>query len=409
MPPLAFTVYSCLSLTLSSEFHFPPQPESPLWNSTPRSTILACLWWMAAPQVLSACPSSPAIKTLGMTNIFLSPPRPPPTSTPCPPCHPSTLRPPPLQPSAPSPFSPSLPPTLFSHFNCPENPTIHLVEKKHHLFCTSQIIYFFSPSLSLSFLFSFSPPFYRNSPFPYKMKIHLELHLMSSLCLLSVDDVYEELRRAAECLMMHKIKPSLSAVLRLPSASQAADTRWGNRLQTAIRWTGEKGKPTSSLCVSRDGGKVRSWCTRLADRGGSESWQRLQRMNRSVSDCWVQSKWISEILSAHSNYCRHFPVTSNVAQLQKNVISPFLLSDILLLLIWAHTHKHTHTQTHNQQICSWPPSSLAAEAPAVYDKNIILLVLNNPINLSTGKNLTSPLLWCWLPDHVMAATVNSNH
>ncbi|KAG7216315.1 hypothetical protein INR49_021719 [Caranx melampygus] len=34
---------------------------------------------------------------------------------------------------------------------------------------------------------------------------------------------------------MHKIKPSLSAVLRLPSASQAADTRWGNRLQTAIR------------------------------------------------------------------------------------------------------------------------------------------------------------------------------
>ena len=41
---------------------------------------------------------------------------------------------------------------------------------------------------------------------------------MSSLCLLSVDDVYEELRRAAECLMMHKIKPSLSAVLRLPSA-----------------------------------------------------------------------------------------------------------------------------------------------------------------------------------------------
>ncbi|CAB1439762.1 unnamed protein product [Pleuronectes platessa] len=28
---------------------------------------------MAAPQVLSACPSSPAIKTLGMTNIFLPP------------------------------------------------------------------------------------------------------------------------------------------------------------------------------------------------------------------------------------------------------------------------------------------------------------------------------------------------
>lgn len=30
-------------------------------------------------------------------------------------------------------------------------------------------------------------------------------------------------------------------------------------------------------------------------------------------------------------------------------------------------------------------------APAVYDKNIILLLLNNPINLSTGRKLTSCL------------------
>ena len=330
--------------------HFHQNSISPHSPKAPSETLpLAPPFWPAYDGWRHLRSSQPVHQALRLKHLewptffSLHPPSTPPTSTPCPPCHPSALRPPPLQPSAPSPFSPSLPPTLFSHFNCPQNPTIHLVEKKHHLFCTSQIIYFFSPSLSLSFLFSFSPPFYRNSPFPYKMKIHLELHLMSSLCLLSVDDVYEELRHAAECLMMHKIKPSLSAVLRLPSASQAADTRWGNRLQTAIRWTGEKGKPTSSLCVSRDGGKVRSWCTRLADRGGSESWQRLQRMNSSVSDCWVQSKWISEILSTHSNYCRHFPVTSDVAQLQKNVISLFLLSDVPLLLIWAHTHINWHT------------------------------------------------------------------
>lgn len=86
----------------SPEAHPHPHPH-PLWNSTPHSSILACIWWMAAPQVLSACPSSPAIKTLGMTNIPLSSPLPHSTS-PCPPCHPFTLRPPPLQPSGPSPF-----------------------------------------------------------------------------------------------------------------------------------------------------------------------------------------------------------------------------------------------------------------------------------------------------------------
>ncbi|CAB1343288.1 unnamed protein product, partial [Coregonus sp. 'balchen'] len=63
----------------------------------------------------------------------------------------------------------------------------------------------------------------------------------------SVDDVYEELWRAAECLMMHKIKPSLSAVLRLPSASQAADICGGNRLQ----WP--SGEPGSEK--GRDGGR----------------------------------------------------------------------------------------------------------------------------------------------------------
>ena len=230
---------------------------------------------------------SPAIKTLGMTSISLSlslsrflslhsilsllNPRVPPCLVPI--CR-SPFRPPPSSPlppqlSHPRSLLPFLPPTLVFHFNCPQNPTIHLVEKKHHLFGTSQIIYFFSLS-PLALLFSFSPLFYRNSPFPYKMKIHLELHLMSSLCLLSVDDVYEELRRAAECLMMHKIKPSLSAVLRLPSASQAAETRWGNRLQTAIRWTGEKKKLISSLRVSREERKVWSWCTRVADGGESE-------------------------------------------------------------------------------------------------------------------------------------------
>lgn len=38
----------------------------------------------------------------------------------------------------------------------------------------------------------------------------------------------------------------------------------------------------------------------------------------------------------------------------------------------------------------WRPPHCSA-APAVYDKNIILLLLNNPINLSTGRKLTSCL------------------
>lgn len=222
---------------------------------------------------------APAIKTLGMTNIFLSlclsfSPLQPHIA----PCHSSTHS----EATTNAVLCPltflTLPPVLLSYFNCPPETSLSIllgVKKK-----TSFILYFPDNLLflsSFSSLFSSSPPpFYWNSPFPYKMKIHLELHLMSSLCLLSVDDVYEELRRAAECLMMHKIKPSLSAVLRLPSASQAADTRWGNRLQTAIRWTGKKGKPTSSLCVSR-GGEVWCWCRGGADKGGSESWHGLQK------------------------------------------------------------------------------------------------------------------------------------
>ncbi|CAM2117258.1 unnamed protein product [Caretta caretta] len=72
----------------------------------------------------------------------------------------------------------------------------------------------------------------KNSPFPYKMKIHLELHLMSSLCLLSVDDVYEQYWLAAECLMVHKIKPRLSAALRLPSGSHVVKACWEYKFQT---------------------------------------------------------------------------------------------------------------------------------------------------------------------------------
>ena len=77
------------------------------------------------------------------------------------------------------------------------------------------------------------------------MKIHLELHLMSSLCLLSVDDVYEQRWLAAECLMMHKIKPRLSAALWLPSGTHTAEACWEYKLQTAIRW-----KELTSLFLS---------------------------------------------------------------------------------------------------------------------------------------------------------------
>lgn len=55
---------------------------------------------------------------------------------------------------------------------------------------------------------------------------------MSSLCLLSVDDVYEQYWLAAECLMVHKIKPRLSAVLRLPSGSHVVKACWEYKFQT---------------------------------------------------------------------------------------------------------------------------------------------------------------------------------
>lgn len=86
--------------------------------------------------------------------VSLSPPCSPisPHATP-----PLTLRPPPMQSSAPSPFSPSFPasstPLLLQL--PPWNLAIHLAgceKKKHHLFCTSQIIYFFSPLSVPSFL-----------------------------------------------------------------------------------------------------------------------------------------------------------------------------------------------------------------------------------------------------------------
>lgn len=131
-------------------------------------------------------------------------------------------------------FTPFLPPTLFSHFNCPPEPRNPSCGEK-----TSFIRYFPDNLLFLSLFrssFLFSPFCYRNSPFPYKMKIHLELHLMSSLCLLSVDDVYEQCWLAAECLMMHKIKPRLSAALWLPSGTHTAEACWEYKLQTAIRW-----------------------------------------------------------------------------------------------------------------------------------------------------------------------------
>lgn len=113
-----------------SHFHqnpiSPPQPESPLWNSTPLSTILAFLWWMAAPQVLSACPSSPAIKTLGMANIFLSLSHPSPFKTlvphatpplsghhHCSPLPPHLSHPPSLQHSSPSSTAPRTPQSIL--------------------------------------------------------------------------------------------------------------------------------------------------------------------------------------------------------------------------------------------------------------------------------------------------------
>lgn len=55
---------------------------------------------------------------------------------------------------------------------------------------------------------------------------------MSSLCLLSVDDVYEQYWLAAEWLMVHKIKPRLSAAQRLPSGSHVVKACWEYKFQT---------------------------------------------------------------------------------------------------------------------------------------------------------------------------------
>lgn len=66
---------------------------------------------------------------------------------------------------------------------------------------------------------------------------------MSSLCLLSVDDVYEQDGLAAECLMVHKIKPRLSAAQRLPSGSHVVEACW----EYKFRAHGQVNAPPPSL------------------------------------------------------------------------------------------------------------------------------------------------------------------
>jgi len=219
---------------------------------------------------------------------------------------------------------------------------------------------------------------------------------MSSLCLLSVDDVYEQRWLAAECLMMHKIKPRLSAALWLPSGTHTAEACWEYKLQTAIRW---KELTSLFLSVSEAECGVYLCFVHAAEWECVPSWAHVR-----AAEEWDAINVLYSI--------RHLTYIRNNLLLPCSLCSHhavFSISSFSRLCPSIHPWTRSH--------CVLPPfiSLLSFSLPrrcfaaAVYDKNIIILLLNNPINLSTGRKLTSCLFdWC-LPDHVTAATVNSNH
>lgn len=105
------------------------------------------------------------------------------------------------------------------------------------------------------------------------MKIHLELHLMSSLCLLSVDDVYEQDGLAAECLMVHKIKPRLSAAQRLPSGSHVVEACWEYKFRAHGQVNAPPLSPAPPLSNTPSSGSRQAHCSRAGDFGPARASQ----------------------------------------------------------------------------------------------------------------------------------------
>lgn len=105
------------------------------------------------------------------------------------------------------------------------------------------------------------------------MKIHLELHLMSSLCLLSVDDVYEQDGLAAECLMVHKIKPRLSAAQRLPSGSHVVEACWEYKFRAHGQVNAPPLSPAPPLSNTPSSGSRQAHCSRAGDCGPARASQ----------------------------------------------------------------------------------------------------------------------------------------
>lgn len=195
---------------------------------------------------------------------------------------------------------------------------------------------------------------------------------MSSLCLLSVDDVYEQYWLAAECLMVHKIKPRLSAVLRLPSGSHVVKACWEYKFQTDNQ-------------VNTANSSFFSFSPLFPSAPFFHSLSLPSSL--SFMEFWYTSP-SRKVLLGNFN-----PDTStNLSRAPCAQLGPHspLFPSFLVLFLKPSLPASLSPFSPSLYSPSWLLRYCIA-APAVYDKNIILLLLNNPINLSTGRKLTSCL------------------
>lgn len=192
---------------------------------------------------------------------------------------------------------------------------------------------------------------------------------MSSLCLLSVDDVYEQYWLAAECLMVHKIKPRLSAVLRLPSGSHVVKACWEYKFQT----DNQVNTANSSFFFSSPP---------------------LPFPSAPFFFSTSFSLFYGVLLCLHSHRVSPGSSSPGTDTRKPQPLHPFgpLSPSSPAAPSPSPGSTPCLPSPFSPSLCSpsWLPRYCIA-APAVYDKNIILLLLNNPINLSTGRKLTSCL------------------
>lgn len=292
---------------------------------------------------------------------------------------------------------------------------------------------------------------------------------MSSLCLLSVDDVYEQDGLAAECLMVHKIKPRLSAAQRLPSGSHVVEACWEYKFRAHGQVNAPPPSPRAPLPLPGPAGptppawgrqrgprlphnpartpaggrlapgspsspprpplpKLRAWIARPPGPRpppGSPPTPRPQPWKlraplppllaarqagflalvlalRPASLSLGRISWGSCLSVCHS---ASQSASSPPLSLSLSPASPCLCvcPSLTLWLSQAASVRLSVRASVRLARSPWVPLSPlsplsrrwrpphCSAAPAVYDKNIILLLLNNPINLSTGRKLTSCL------------------